>query len=246
MTRIIVIEDDMGQQEELQSLLAHAGHEVRAVGDGVALDRCLWQFTPDIVLLDYNLPGEPGVALASRLRQRFGSRIGLVMVTARGMAIDRIVCRRAGVDDYLVKPVDFDELLALIDNLSRRLKMTKPDGESWWLLSSRFQLVPPGASAVTLSGWELLLLQALATAHNQQADRDTLIRALGKNPLAYDERALEANISRLRRKLPPLADGSNPLQAVRGMGYQFTRSPSSVDPPTPPPPVFSLARAKVP
>ena len=70
---------------------------------------------------------------------------------------------------------------------------------------------------------ELLLLQALANTHNKQADRDTLIRALGKNPLAYDPRALEASISRLRCKLPPLEDGRNPLQAMRGMGYQFIR-----------------------
>jgi DNA-binding response OmpR family regulator len=74
-----------------------------------------------------------------------------------------------------------------------------------------------------LTGLELLLLQALATTQNGQADRDTLVRALGKNPLAYDPRALEANISRLRRKLPPLEDGRNPLQAMRGMGYQFIR-----------------------
>jgi DNA-binding response OmpR family regulator len=84
-------------------------------------------------------------------------------------------------------------------------------------------LIPPGAPAIPLSGLELLLLQALASSSNRQADRDTLIRALGKNPVAYDPRALEANISRLRRKLPLLEDGRNPLQAMRGMGYQFLR-----------------------
>jgi DNA-binding response OmpR family regulator len=87
----------------------------------------------------------------------------------------------------------------------------------------RSELVPPDGTPIPLSGLELLLLQALANTHNKQADRDTLIRALGKNPLAYDPRALEASISRLRRKLPPLEDGRNPLQAMRGMGYQFIR-----------------------
>jgi DNA-binding response OmpR family regulator len=79
-----------------------------------------------------------------------------------------------------------------------------------------------------LSRLELLLLQALANAQNMQADRDTLVRALGKNPLVYDPRALEASISRLRRKIPPLEDGRNPLQAMRGIGYQFIR-PLSIE-----------------
>ena len=174
-------------------------------------------------MLDYNLPGETGVELALRLRKKYGSGIGLVMVTARSLGTDRVECRRAGADDYLIKPINFAELLALIDNLYLRLNPPVPDEEAWRLELVRSELLPPGAEAVPLSGLELLLLQALADAPNRQADRDTLIKALGKNPLAYDPRALEANISRLRRKLPPLEDGRNPLQAMRGMGYQFIR-----------------------
>lgn len=222
MARIIIVEDDIGQQEELQSFLMYAGHEVLAVSNGVELDKRL-QFIPDIALLDYNLPGETGVEIALRLRKRFGSGIGLVMVTARSLGVDRVECRRAGADDYLIKPVNFAELLALIDNLSLRLKPPAPSEDAWRILMTRSELVPPGAPAIPLSGLELLLLQALASTQNRQADRDTLIRALGKNPIAYDPRALEANISRLRRKLPLLEDGRNPLQAMRGMGYQFLR-----------------------
>lgn len=222
MARIIIVEDDLGQQEELQSFLMYAGHEVLAVSSGVELDRRV-QFIPDIVLLDYNLPGETGVDLALRLRKQYGSAVGIVMVTARSLGTDRVECRRAGADDYLVKPINFAELLALIDNLYQRLKPAAPSEEAWRLMPVRSELVPPGAPAIPLSGIELLLLQALAGTPNRQADRDTLIRALGKNPLAYDPRALEANISRLRRKLPLLEDGRNPLQAMRGMGYQFIR-----------------------
>ena len=105
MARIIIVEDDVGQQEELQSFLLHAGHEAQAVGDGAALERCLEKFTPEIVLLDYNLPGESGAKLAARLRERFGANVGLVMVTARSSGSDRAECRRVGADDYLVKPI---------------------------------------------------------------------------------------------------------------------------------------------
>ncbi len=222
MARIIIVEDDLGQQEELQSYLMYAGHEVLAVSSGNELEQRL-QFIPEIALLDYNLPGESGVEIAQRLRKQYGASIGLVMVTARSLGVDRVECRRAGVDDYLVKPINFAELLALIDNLCKRLNPSAPGEEVWRLFLVRSELVPPGAPAVPLSGLEMLLLQALANTPNRQADRDTLIRALGKNPFAYDPRALEANISRLRRKLPLLEDGRNPLQAMRGIGYQFIR-----------------------
>jgi DNA-binding response OmpR family regulator len=222
MARIIIVEDDLGQQEELQSFLMYAGHEVLAVSNSVELNKRL-QFVPEIALLDYNLPGETGVELALRLRKQYGSSIGIVMVTARSMGADRVECRRAGADGYLIKPINFAELLALIDNLYLRLNPPSPGEEVWRLIPVRSELVPPGAPAIPLSGVELLLLKALASTPNRQADRDTLIRALGKNPLAYDQRALEANISRLRRKLPLLEDGRNPLQAMRGMGYQFIR-----------------------
>jgi DNA-binding response OmpR family regulator len=145
------------------------------------------------------------------------------MITARSMAADRVASRRTGVDNYLVKPIDFDELLALIDNLLRRLDGSTSDDETWYLSTTRSELSSPGHTPVSLTGWELLFLQALATIPTLRADRETLIRALGKNPRIYDPRALEANLSRLRRKLPDLPDGRNPLKAVRGTGYQFLR-----------------------
>ena len=199
MARIIVVEDDMGQLEELVSFLGHSGHEVCGAVSGDELEACLSQFEPEIVLLDYCLPGDDGAVLAGRLRERFGASVGIVMVTALNRGTDRIECRLAGADNYLVKPVNFAELLALIE------------------------LRPPGSPAVPLTNWELSLLRAMADADNQQADRDTLIRALGKNPSHYDPRALETCMSRLRRKLPGSDNGNTPLQTVRGAGYKFIR-----------------------
>lgn len=224
MTRIIVVEDDIGQLEELVSFLEYSQHEVRGVADGKELKSCLSRFSPEIVLLDYCLPEEDGAALAGELRKRFGVSIGIVMVTALNRGTDRIECRRAGADDYLVKPVNFSELLALIDNMSLRLSSSMLMHQSWQLLLVRSELKPAGGfPAITLTNWELSLLRAMADADNHQADRDTLIRALGKNPLHYDPRALEVSMSRLRRKLPELDNGGNPLQTVRGVGYKFIR-----------------------
>lgn len=229
MARIIVVEDDIGQQEELLSFLEHSKHLVRAVPDGVGLESCLSQFTPDIVLLDYNLPGETGAALTKQLREKFGTSIGIVMITARSMGADRIECRRAGADDYLVKPIEFGELLALIDNLQARLTPFQPvsdqslSGMAWLLRVAQSELVPPDAAAVQLTNWEVILLEALAESQDQIASREMLIRALGKDPIYYDPRALEAVMSRLRRKLPALEEHRNPLESVRSVGYRFIR-----------------------
>jgi len=223
MTRIIVVEDDIGQLEELVSFLKFSKHEARGVVDGIELENCLSEFSPEIVLLDYCLPGETGATLAERLRERFGTSIGIVMVTALNRGSDRIECRLAGADNYLVKPINFFELLALIDNMSHRLNSLPNMDQTWKLLPTRSELMPPQLPAITLTNWELLLLQTMADADNQQADRDTLIKALGKDPSHYDPRALETSMSRLRRKLPSLENGSNPLQTLRGVGYKFIR-----------------------
>lgn len=222
MARIIVVEDDIGQQEELVSFLRHAEHDVCGAANGDELERCLSQFNPEIALLDYNLPGETGATLAGQLRAKFGTSVGIVMVTAHSMVSERIECRRAGADDYLVKPIDFGELLALIDNLQSRLNPSQQfSALTWRLMVAQSTLVPPDAAVILLTAWEIVLLEAIAKSQDQIASRDALIRALGKNPIYYDPRALEAVISRLRRKLPALGNGHIPLQAVRNLGYKF-------------------------
>lgn len=223
MARIIVVEDDLAQQEEILSFLAHTGHEVSGVASGCALDLCLDSFSPEIILLDYNLPDENGPMLAERLRARFGLALGIVMITARSLSADRVECRRAGADDYLVKPIEFNEMLAVIDNLLLRIEPAALAAQTWKLIPEQAELLPPDGVPVLLVDSEVLLLTALAEGESCKASREELIRALGKNPDYYDQRALETAISRLRRKLPTLEDGRSPLQTMRGNGYQFIR-----------------------
>jgi two-component system phosphate regulon response regulator OmpR len=122
----------------------------------------------------------------------------------------------------VVKPVVIQELLAIIRNLSRRLRPAS-HRIAWQLSLVAATLSPPGHAAIPLTAWEVTVLREFAAAPNQQISRDKLIEALGKSPDIYDQRALEAGISRLRKKLPPSPDGTPVLQALRSIGYRFNR-----------------------
>lgn len=225
MTRIIVVEDDLDQQEELLAFLSHSGHEVRGADSASQLAQCLTHFMPEVVLLDYNLagPSETGLHLVRDLRKRYGTAVGIVMVTGRGASHDRVECRSAGADDYLIKPIEFAELLAVIDNLGARL-LPLPAERPWRLRLTHSVLSIPEGPSVALTGWELAVLEAMARADHHLVGREMLIQALGKNPWDYDDRALETGISRLRKKLPTLSDGRLPIHAVRGTGYRFAHA----------------------
>jgi DNA-binding response OmpR family regulator len=224
MARIIVVKDDPGQLEELIFILNHAGYHAQGAVSANELDQYLCSNRPDIALLDYNLPDATGAEIAARLRGQFGQEIGIVMITARSQGVDRVECRRAGVNDYLVKPVDFSELLAVVKNL---LAYISPDASSrqdaWQILPSELMIVPPGAEGIGITFQESLVLMAFAAAPEQMLSRDEMIRVLGHDPHTYDVRALETIASRIRKKLPALPDGRSPLQSVRGVGYKFIR-----------------------
>lgn len=222
MATIIVVEDDLEQLEELIFILNLADHQALGAVSAAALEEHLVSNRPDIVLLDYNLPDATGVEIATRLRQQFGQELGIVMVTARGQGVDRVECRRAGANDYLVKPINFTELLAVIENLLAYVKPGWPGSQSvWQICPDELLVVPPGKEGIGITFQESLLLMAFAKAPDQLASREDLIRALGHEAHAYDERSLEATASRIRKKLPVLPDGRSPLQAVRGVGYKF-------------------------
>ena len=222
MASIIVVEDDTEQLEELIFFLNRAGHQAAGAVSSSSLEELLASVKPDIVLLDYNLPDATGLDIVGRLRLRFGQEIGIVMVTARGQSLDRVECRRAGANDYLVKPVNFAELLAVVSNLLALLKPDQADGQpGWQIYPDELMIVPPGKGGVGITFQETLILMTFAAAPDRLVSRDDLIRALGHQVHAYDERSLEAAISRIRKKLPALPDGRSPVQAVRGVGYKF-------------------------
>lgn len=221
MIRVLVVEDNPVLREEVAFFLSSQGHQVKAVGDGVAMDRELSLQPYDIVVLDIGLPGEDGYSIAERLAHRPG--LGILALTARGATDDRIRGLRSGMDAYLVKPADLRELLALVERLYDRIAGSREsDAEVWRLDSLRRQIRTPAGAEVSLTSNETAILGVLAKANGAAVSRRDIIVAMGRNYMEFDDRRLEVAISRLRRKLMPDEPTSCPLRADRGAGYCFS------------------------
>lgn len=220
---IALVEDNEALRTELVFHLNCAGHAATGLADGAALDRHLAGQPCRLVVLDLGLPGEDGLSIGQRLRATRPD-IGIVMLTARGMARDRLTGLQGGADAYLVKPTPPEELLAVIANLLRRLQAADPPSipPAWRFNPRTLQLTTPEDVALVLTHTESLLLQTLLRNTPKPASRRELVEALGGSYLDFDERRLEIAISRLRRKLSQVSPDGEPIRAARGIGYLLT------------------------
>lgn len=223
MSRILLVEDNPDLRDELCFQLHHHGHEVLALADGQQVGTQLAAFAPHILLLDLGLPGEDGLSIAARLRQQ-QPLLGIIMLTARTQLHERLQGHAQSADHYLCKPVELAELLAVVDSLQRRLASQQPTSDSWQLNALGLCLLSPAGVNIALSRNECLLLQCLLYSAAQQASRRALIQALNEDPLYYDERRLEALVSRLRRKISQAHASPCPLKSSRNHGYLFAAS----------------------
>ena len=227
--RILIIDDDARLRELLLRYLAEQGFSVKAVGDGLALDRALLINHYHLLVLDLMLPGEDGLAILRRLRAA-GESVPVILLTAKGDEIDRIIGLEMGADDYLPKPFNPRELVARIKAVLRRKGLQAigaPDseekivafGESVLNLATRV-LVKAGAQVALTSG-EFALLKVLVTHPRHPLSRDQLMElARGRDHEPFD-RAIDVQISRLRKLIE--TDTSQPrfIQTVWGHGYVF-------------------------
>lgn len=222
MARIFVVEDESDIRGMLSEYLEDAGHEVTALKDGRAL-RALHE-TADLYLLDVNLPGEDGLSLARWLREARDAAI--IMLTAAGDVVDRIVGLEIGADDYIVKPVAMLELGSRIGAVLRRRGHERlPEG----VLSfgrHRFDLVAfaladESGARIALQPMETDLVAAFATNPGRVLSRDDLLRlAPPRDGETYD-RAIDHRITRLRKKLEDDPVHPRLIRTVRGGGYMF-------------------------
>lgn len=222
--RIIVVDDDTELRGLLQRFLAEHGFAVRAVDGGKALDAQLAREPADAIVLDLMMPGEDGLAICRRLRA-MGDHTPILMLTAKGDPMDRILGLEMGADDYLAKPFTPRELVARLSAILRRLGGRSTSNRDTVLRFGPFVLnmsamtLERDSELVSLSSREFALLAALATSAGRPLSRAQLIdRALGRDAEVTD-RAIDVQITRLRKALGEDADAPRWIKTVWGVGY---------------------------
>ena len=215
--RVLVVDDEATILEFLSLGLGYEGFSVETATDGPAALAAADRFRPDLVLLDWMLPGLDGVAVCRRLRAK--GDIGIVMLTARGEVDDRVAGLDAGADDYVPKPFRFQELLARIRAVLRRrdivLHRVLSAGDV--SLDRGTREVRRDGRPVELTPREFDLLDLLLAHPGQVFPRETILNRLWGYTFAGDSNVIDVHISSLREKL-----GDRPpklIQAVRGVGY---------------------------
>jgi two-component system phosphate regulon response regulator OmpR len=228
-TRILVVDDDLRMRDLLVRYLGGEGYEVKAAADAAAMDKLLARERYDLVVLDLMLPGEDGLAVCRRLRAQ-NAAPAIVMLTAKGDDVDRIVGLEMGADDYLPKPFNPRELLARINAvLRRKIPMGPPgapaDGGTFqfgdFSLNLSTRTLTRGGKPVQLTTGEFSVLKVLVQHPRQPLSRDKLMElARGREYEVFD-RSIDVQISRLRKIVED--DPSHPkhIQTVWGFGYVF-------------------------
>lgn len=225
--RILVVDDDPDLRDLLRTYLGANGFDVQTAGDGVAMRAALDTGLPDVIVLDLMLPGEDGLSLTRSLRTR--SSVPILMLSARGEEMDRVIGLEVGADDYLAKPFGPRELLARLRALLRRRQTTTPEIATpegyphfgpYSLDSTGRRLLREGLE-VQLTSAEFDLLAAFVAHPNRVLSRDMLVdllRGYDRDPF---DRSIDNRVTRLRRKIEIEAAAPAYIRTVRGEGYLF-------------------------
>ncbi len=219
---VLVVEDEPQIQELLAVNLEHAGHRVRRAASAEEAEAAIRAALPDVVVLDWMLPGESGLSFARRLRGDARTReLPIVMLTARAMESDKISGLEAGADDYLTKPFSPRELNARIKAVLRR-RAPQLSGDSVEIEGLRLDpathRVSAGSERIALSPSEFKLLHFLLTHPGRVYSRAQLLDQVWGDHVYIEERTVDVHIRRLRKALEPTGH-HRLIDTVRGAGY---------------------------
>jgi len=219
---ILVVDDDTRLRELLKSFLSRHGFRVTAASHAAEARLRLSSLDFDLIVLDVMMPGQTGVDFASELRR--SDDVPILMLTAMGEPKDRIAGLEAGVDDYLGKPFEPRELLLRIQSVLRRQRPAEAEGIERVVAfgALRFDLdlgeLTQKGKRVPLTDAEIALLRALASRLGQVLSREALCKSVGSGS---NERAIDVQVTRLRRKIEPDPGFPRYLRTVRGQGYRL-------------------------
>ena len=224
---MLLVDDEPTLRQPLADYLVRQGFVVRQAEDAAKARGALLEDTPDLVLLDIMMPGEDGLSLCRHLRET--KDIPVILLTAKGEATDRIVGLEIGADDYVVKPFEPRELVARIRSVLRRAARGPAtpeedalyDFEGWQLDPLKRRLTDPNGAIVPISSAEFRLLVAFLTHPRQVLDRDRLLDMVQGREAHLFDRAVDNQVSRLRRKMEEDSRDPKLIQTVWGGGYRL-------------------------
>jgi DNA-binding response OmpR family regulator len=238
--RLLVVDDDASVRGMLREYLEGHGFVVAEADSGARMREQIEDALPDVVLLDIRLPGEDGLSLAKYLREHYD--LGIIMVTASGDVIDRVVGLEVGADDYVAKPFDPRELLARLKSVLRRLQARPPADSAAATATAaaapataarrRFgrceldvearRLFEIGGAEITITAMEFDLLRVFLANPNRVLSRDQLLMHTRNREWEPFDRSIDIRIGRLRRKVEPDPAGEpRCIRTVRNAGYMF-------------------------
>ncbi|MDX1656279.1 MAG: response regulator [Candidatus Competibacteraceae bacterium] len=230
--RILVVDDELELREMMEEYLSTQGMTVFTASGGTAMRQVLAQHGVDLVLLDVRMPGEDGLTLARYLRQQH--RVGIIMLTAAGDTVDRVVGLEVGADDYIAKPFDPREVLARIKSVLRRLSTPPPPAQNkaadqpagigfgrCILNLESHQLFDRDGVEIPITSMEFDLLKAFATHPNRVLSRDQLLNMAHNRDWEPFDRSIDIRVTRLRRKVEEDPAKPQTIKTVRGAGYLF-------------------------
>ncbi|HTP38451.1 MAG TPA: response regulator [Steroidobacteraceae bacterium] len=228
-SKLLVVDDDQELRRLVSDFLAGHGYRVQAVADAAQMQQALAEFQPDVIILDVMMPGEDGLSVARRLAAERGPAV--IILSALASDTDKIIGLEVGADDYLPKPCNPRELLARIRAVLRRhqavaaaepqLDATRLEFAGWQLDLKRRELRDPSGTFINLSSGEFVLLRTFVEHPQRVLSRDQLLEfTRGRQAETFD-RAIDSQISRLRRKLNERSE-TDLIRTVRNEGYMLT------------------------
>ena len=224
MTTVLVVEDEIEIARVVRDYLRNAGFEVIVVGDGGSAVASVRSAKPDLLVLDLGLPGRDGLDVAREIRR--WSDTPIVMLTARGDETDRIVGLEIGADDYVVKPFSPKELVARVRAVLRRSRTAARGDEVVRAgdveIDTANMRVSVGGTQVDLTPTEFQLLATLAREPGRVFTRSQLLDAVHGVAIESYERAIDAHVKNIRRKIEPEPGSPRYVVTVHGVGYRFS------------------------